>query len=213
MRRLWVGFALTLALAAGGCDEGGETPIASAAGRPSATAAPSGGAASPGPGPTDPRVAGQAFVGCMRDRGEEIVDPPDPDDPRSAIRHELDVNRKGSNMRFQASLEACIPLLPPPPPPSREQTKEDIAVNEALRSYSRCVQANGVPNFPDLSADSEPGAGPVPRESGGRQSGARQWRTDPVPTVPPATERKCADQLRKLDAAQEDAARAGLKRK
>jgi hypothetical protein len=135
----------------------------------------------------------------MRERGEEIVDPPDPADPRSAIRHELDVNGKGDNMRFQASLDACLPLLPPPPPPSREQTKEDIAVDEALRAYSRCVQTNGVPEFPDLSG----GTGP----EGGR------WFTSPVPKVPAATERKCADQLRKLDAAQEEAARANLKRK
>lgn len=196
-----IGAVLMLAVVfAAGCDQQGSTPIASAAGDEPAGPTGSAGPSASSGAITDPRQAGQAFVKCMRDRGQEIVDPPDPEDPRSAIRHELDVKGKGNDMQFQASLEACLPILPAPPPPSREQVKEDIAVDAALYAYSRCIQTNGVPNFPDLSSRGSAGPGPA-------------WRTQPLPSIPPETERKCEAELKKVDAAQEAAARAHLKRR
>ena len=99
MRRALAGLALTVAALLGGCGDDEGTPIASAE-SPGGGGAPAASSAAP----TDPAEATKAFLTCMRDRGVEITDPPDPDDPRSAIRHELDVNRKGDDPAFQAAL-------------------------------------------------------------------------------------------------------------
>jgi hypothetical protein len=206
MRRLWIGLAVATLMAAGGCQREEEPPVASAAdgpkAAPSATGGPSAAAGSPA-AIADPRRAGQAFVRCVRERGQEIIDPPDPDDPRSAIRHELDVNGKGDNMDFQAALDACLPILPAPPPRDAEQTREDIAVDEALRAYTRCLRANGLPDYPDLADSPDLSAGPV----------VRWQRPEAIPEVPPEVQRKCREEMEKLDAAQEEAVRTALRRR
>jgi hypothetical protein len=105
------------------------------------------------PGPSGPPADPGAFISCVRDRGVEIVDP-EPGDRtgRSALRHELDVNGRGDDPRFQAALDACLSLLPPVP--DEPADAGELAVQ---REFARCMRAEGIEEFPDP----DPSGGPT----------------------------------------------------
>jgi hypothetical protein len=127
---------LLLVATAAGCAKNTESPGVATA----ASGAPKG-------SPTSTAEPGQddelLYSRCMRENGMTWF--PDPEDGRLAVRVPSDVDQK----KMQAAQEACRKYSPdggdrPPPDPE--------AVEQA-RQMSKCMRANGVPNFPDPQPD------------------------------------------------------------
>ena len=139
MRRAWVTALLLSALVLGGCTSKPHKEVATAGGAtPSASSDDS------------PQAHELRFIACMRAQGIEMSDPiPGDTTGRGAVKYEIDVKGRGSDMVFQAALEKCQHLLPPPPPPP-PVTADDEA---KARQFAQCMRDNGVPDFPDPVKD------------------------------------------------------------
>jgi hypothetical protein len=91
----------------------------------------------------DPRWAALAFARCMRENG--VPDFPDPD-AKGVFRgpaHEGE-----GDPSFQAAMSACRKLAPG----SEHEAAGNPAFVEQMRQFSRCMRANGLPDFPDPDA-------------------------------------------------------------
>lgn len=97
-----------------------------------------------------------AYSGCMRSHG--VSGFPDPTDsgqvPKVSLQ-QLGVSRSS----FLASQTACQGLLPIS---DQSSPGQDQKVLPALFSFARCVRANGVSNWPDPLAESDPGEPDTP---------------------------------------------------
>lgn len=93
--------------------------------------------------PADREDAALAYAQCMRENGYAEFPDPTPD---GGIRFLIE---PGSAPRFQAAAAACRHLAP------EGMRDEDITAEqlEALVKLAQCVRDNGVPNFPDPTAD------------------------------------------------------------
>jgi hypothetical protein len=115
-----------------------------------------------------------AFSHCMRSHGVSAF--PDPTDsgqvPKVSLQ-QLGVSRSS----FLASQTACQRLLPDSDQPSQAH---DQQVLPALFNFARCVRSNGVSNWPDPLAESDPGEPDTPgfpRDIQGVNQNAPQVKT------------------------------------
>lgn len=90
------------------------------------------------------------YAGCMRSNG--VPNWPDPDSSGVFDKSKLGLQQLGvSASRLQTAQTACRHLLPNGgQPPNQAQLQQMRA--QAL-SFSECVRAHGVPNFPDPGSD------------------------------------------------------------
>ncbi|MDG4806728.1 hypothetical protein O7634_08165 [Micromonospora sp. WMMD1120] len=138
MRRGLFALPLLLAFAVVGCGPAGDEPAVATAGgggTQSATASPAAQLSD------DERRL--KFSGCMRENGVEVPDP-EPGGDR--------MFRFGENadpQKVQAAMEKCRQYLPN----GGEKLKLDPEQVERLRQLAVCMRENGVPEFPDPSAD------------------------------------------------------------
>ncbi|GAA4598701.1 hypothetical protein BJY16_002809 [Actinoplanes octamycinicus] len=139
MRRATILVAgLLLAVAPAGCGKaaGGDPTVATAqsagTGRPAASATPS-----------DDPDAPVKFARCMREHGMTWF--PDPVEGRQTLKMPQNVKPED----FQAAQQACKQWAPDRVA-GRKPSAEDM---EKLRQMSKCMRENGVPNFPDPSAE------------------------------------------------------------
>jgi hypothetical protein len=145
-----------------------------------------------------PQEYERRFIACMRAEGIDMSDPiPGDTTGRGALRYEIDVKGRGSDMVFQAALDKCMHLLPPVPPPPPPGPDDDA---KALR-FAQCMRENGVPDFPDPVKD--PKDLPTPRKSVGGiivgRGGSGYWIYEGSPQVQAALE-KCRQFLPGSDA-------------
>lgn len=94
------------------------------------------------PVPADRDDAALAYAQCVRDNGYAEFPDPEPDGFKFLI-NPKDVER------FKKAADACQDLAPPGMRDD-EITPEQL---DALMKLSQCVRENGVPDFPDPSAD------------------------------------------------------------
>jgi hypothetical protein len=140
-RTILIALAVPLFVLAG-CADGSDPGVATAAGT-GAPAAPA--AAEEGPEPAeDPQERGRQFAQCMRDHG---VDMPDPD--ANGGRVEFQAGAADAD-KIDEAQQACQRYAP-----GSGGTKAEIdpATLEQMRAFSQCMRDNGVPGFPDPSAD------------------------------------------------------------
>ncbi|GIJ09795.1 hypothetical protein ACFFMR_09050 [Micromonospora andamanensis] len=83
------------------------------------------------------------FARCMRDNGVEMPDPEAGNGPM--FRFDGDVDPK----QVEAGMEKCRQLLPN----GGQVAQLDAEQLEQMRVMARCMRENGVPDFPDPSAD------------------------------------------------------------
>ncbi|GAA4240613.1 hypothetical protein GCM10022254_65980 [Actinomadura meridiana] len=124
--------ALTLALATGCGDDGGETGVASAGGA-NQSASPGGGGAK-----QDPDEMGVKFAQCMREHGIDMEDPK----PGEGIRLKL---QKGDKETVDKAMEACRQYNPQ----ANATGAPDPKQQERARKFAECMRQNGVEKFPD----------------------------------------------------------------
>jgi hypothetical protein len=99
------------------------------------------------PGTSAQQAGALAFARCMRSHGV----PNYPDPTRSGLVKESLQQLGVGRARFQTAQTACNHLLPnggSGPSPAQVQQARAQAL-----SFSRCVRAHGVPNFPDPGSD------------------------------------------------------------
>jgi hypothetical protein len=115
-----------------------------------------------------------AYSGCMRSHG--VSGFPDPTDsgqvPKVSLQ-QLGVSRSS----FLASQTACQRLLPIS---DQSSPAQDQQVLPALFNFARCVRSNGVSNWPDPLAESDPGEPDTPgfpRDIQGVNQNAPQVKT------------------------------------
>ncbi|MFI6585569.1 hypothetical protein [Embleya sp. NPDC050493] len=150
---LGLGLLLTLGAVAGcggGSDDDG-TRIASA-GKPTATAPASPGGKGTGNGKGAGKDTGDArdamlrYAQCMRENG--IPGFPDPTfNGEGGV--SLDLPEGTDAKAVEAAQVKCRSLMPN----GGENQKVDPKVTEQLRRYAQCMRENGIPQFPDPSAD------------------------------------------------------------
>ena len=88
-----------------------------------------------------------AFAHCMRSHG--VPSYPDPD--RRGLVKETPQQLGVSSTQFQRAQSACRHLLPNGGQPPNQAARQQVRA-QAL-SFSQCVRAHGVPNFPDPASD------------------------------------------------------------
>jgi hypothetical protein len=137
-------------LALAGCAGTTKTPgVATANGGTT----PSAGASTAAPSQGD----GLKFAQCMRENGLPSFKDPDPD----AKGFSIHIDKGMPKAKVDAAMKACRQFMPN----GGEPPKLDPALTAKLREYSKCMRANGVPDFPDPSPDggiqlkAEPGSG------------------------------------------------------
>jgi hypothetical protein len=91
----------------------------------------------------DPQTRALAFAQCMRDNG--VPDFPDPD-AKGEFRGPA--HEQAGNPTFQAAQEQCRNLAPG----GEHEATGDPAFVEQMRQFSKCMRANGLPDFPDPDA-------------------------------------------------------------
>ncbi|GLZ62138.1 hypothetical protein AB0B74_14780 [Micromonospora parva] len=138
MRRGLFALPLLLALAVAGCGGSGDEPAVATAGGGGAQAA----SASPAAQLSDDERQ-LKFSECMRENGVEVPDP-EPGGGR-VFRFGKDTDPQ----KVQAAMEKCRQHLPN----GGEKLKLDPEQVERLRKLAVCMRENGVPEFPDPSAD------------------------------------------------------------
>ncbi|MGW1990306.1 hypothetical protein [Embleya sp. NPDC001921] len=149
-----LGLGLLLMLGAvAGCGGGGDDGdgIASA-GTPTATVSASPGGNGTGGGTGNGKGAGDArdsmlrYAQCMRENGI-----PDFPDPTFSGDGGVSLNLpEGTDAKVVDAAQAkCRSLMPN----GGENQKVDPKVTEQLRRYAKCMRENGIPQFPDPSAD------------------------------------------------------------
>ena len=163
MRRT-VPLVLMLVLAAAGCGGGDSGDgVATAGGRTPAAAATS---AAAGEGD------GLKFAQCMRENGLPWFEDPEP----GARGVRISIPQGADKAKVDAAMAACRQHLPN----GGEPPEMDAASIEQARQLSKCMRANGVPNFPD------------PQPDGGMVIDGRKLGTGPGEPAFDAAEKKCA---------------------
>jgi hypothetical protein len=85
------------------------------------------------------------FAECMRGQGLDVPDPGE--GGRDGVLFRLDENTDPK--KVEAAMTACKAYAPN----GGEPLKLDAEQLDKLREFSRCMRANGVPQFPDPDAD------------------------------------------------------------
>lgn len=134
--------AAALLVVIGGCGRPAEGPtVASAGGTPTAVAS------------TDAVTAYvegvRQFVACLRAKGVEVSDP----DAKGRYTFSGDARALKSDPGFLAAQLACNDLNPPLPEGIEDKPPLTAEQIEVRRHYARCMQDNGVPQFPDPGPD------------------------------------------------------------
>ena len=138
--RMLLALGLMLTLASVGCARGSTDGTGVATAR---TGAPTAASSSASAAPADADMA-LKFSKCMRQQGLTWF--PDPDaSGRMTVSTPKGVNPK----TVDAAQRACKKYAPAGP----NQGKPDPQAVEQARLMAKCMRANGVPNFPDPSAD------------------------------------------------------------
>ena len=112
------------------------------------------------------------FAQCMRENGMTWFADPEPG--QRGLR--IAVPPGQDKTKVDAAMEACKKFMPN----GGEPPKLDAAALEQARQMAKCMRANGVPNFPDPSAD------------GGIRIDGRKLGTGPGDPQFDAAEEKCA---------------------
>jgi hypothetical protein len=127
--------ALILLLMLAGCAARTDgTGVATAAGKPTATA-------SSAPAAQNDKDAQLKFSQCMREQG--ITWFPDPKPGGGGM--QIQVPQGTDKTKMDAAMAACKKYMPN----GGEPPKPDAATLEQMRQMSKCMRENGVPNFPD----------------------------------------------------------------
>ncbi|WKU02693.1 hypothetical protein [Micromonospora sp. HUAS LYJ1] len=138
--RLLLALPVVAALALSGCQSGGDDdPGVASAG---------------GGGDTTPSLSAAAgmsdeerqlkFTACLREQGLDVPDPqPGQNGPRFNFGGDVDP------AKVQAALQQCREYAPN----GGQPRQLDAGQVEQVRKLARCMRENGVPNFPDPSAD------------------------------------------------------------
>ncbi|MEV5766317.1 hypothetical protein AB0L34_17355 [Micromonospora sp. NPDC052213] len=138
MRRGLLAVPLLVALAVAGCGGSGDGPAVATAG---------GGGAEPVSASTAAQLGDEErqlkFAECMRENGVEVPDP----EPGGARLFRFD--GKTDPGKVQAAMEKCRQHLPN----GGEKPKLDPEQVDRMRKLAACMRENGVPEFPDPSAD------------------------------------------------------------
>jgi hypothetical protein len=109
------------------------------------------------------------YARCMRDNGVPDFPDPDPNGRFSGVGHE-----QQDNPDFIAAQEACRDLAPG----GEHERLGDPAFVAQMREFSRCMRANGVPDFPDPDPDGRlRGAGHEQRNDPQYQAAAETCRS------------------------------------
>lgn len=132
---------LLLALAAAGCGgtDDGDDGVATAGGNSDSTAS-----ASAKPEAMTDEERQVRFAQCMRENG---VDMPDPEIDNGRVR--IRAPEGADPQKVQAAMEKCKQYLPN----GGERPRGNPEMTEQLRKYAQCMRDNGIPEFPDPSAD------------------------------------------------------------
>jgi hypothetical protein len=160
---------LSAGLAIGACSVSPEPSVATAR---TPTGQPTSAQTQTAPTPSSPGAAHdltswvhaqRAWVACLRSNGMTVDDP----DANGDVNVQLGPGESKAGGRVGAALSACQTLqVPRPAAVGPTFTAQQI---EMFRSYARCMQQNGAPDFPDPQADGSP-----PK----RQPGIQLWDVD-----------------------------------
>jgi hypothetical protein len=137
MRR--IGVLVLLLMLAGCAAKSGGNGVATAAGTPSATT-------SSAPPAANGKDAQLKFSQCMREHGMTWFP-----DPQPGGNLQVRVPPGQDKTKMDAAMTACKKLMPN----GGEPPKVDAAALEQMRQMAKCMRANGVPNFPDPTANGE----------------------------------------------------------
>jgi len=88
--------------------------------------------------------AGKRYAQCMRDNALPNFPDPDANGEFRGIGHE-----QSNDPKFQAAVEKCRDLAPA----GQHEKFGDPIFTAQVRAYSKCMRANGVPDFPDPDPD------------------------------------------------------------
>jgi hypothetical protein len=128
--------------------------------------------ATPSASATAEKGDGLKFAQCMRENGMTWFEDPAPDQRGVRIK----IPQGQDKAKVDAALEACKKFMPN----GGEPPKLDAAAIERARQMAKCMRENGVPDFPDPSAD------------GGIRFDARKGGVGPGDPAFEAAEKKCA---------------------
>ncbi|MBW6433762.1 hypothetical protein KZ829_08395 [Actinoplanes hulinensis] len=131
--RLIVVPVLIAAVLSGCAEKKREPSVASAGGKPTASAGAT------APQAQDAAAQGRRFAQCMRENGVDMEDP----GPDGMMRG-LEVT-KANEAKLTAASAKCREFLPNGGEPEK-MSAEDVAKR---REYAECLRENGVPEFPD----------------------------------------------------------------
>jgi hypothetical protein len=138
MRR--IGVLVLLLMLAGCAAKTGGAGVATADGKPSA-------AASSAPAAVDDKDAALKFSQCMREQGLTWF--PDPQPGNGGLRIQIPPGQ--DKTKVDAAMAACKKFMPN----GGEPPKLDAEALAQMRQFSKCMRENGVPNFPDPSANGQ----------------------------------------------------------
>jgi hypothetical protein len=138
MRR--IGVLVLLLMLAGCAAKTSGNGVATADGKPTA-------AASSAPPAVDDQDAALKFSQCMRGHGMTWF--PDPKPGNGGLQIRIPPGQDKS--KVDAAMSACKKFMPNGGAPD----KADPAALAQMRQFSKCMRANGVPNFPDPTANGE----------------------------------------------------------
>jgi hypothetical protein len=93
---------------------------------------------------SDPRERALAYAKCIRANG--VPDFPDPD---ASGQFRGPAHEQAGNPAFRAALQKCRGLAPG----GEHEATGDPAFVEAMRQFSKCMRAHGLPDFPDPDAN------------------------------------------------------------
>jgi hypothetical protein len=114
------------------------------------------------------------FAQCMREHGVDMPDPEINDDGSMGVMIGGGEDGPVDKSKLDAANQACRAYAPN----GGEHRPPDPAMQEKMRALAKCMRANGVPNFPDPSAD---GGIAIQQDSG----------IDPMDPQFQATQKKC----------------------
>jgi hypothetical protein len=140
--------ALTAAaLMAGGCGDKSSDGDQGVAAVPTSSAAASGGGSDTGSGSGSGGGSMIAYAKCMRDNG--VAEFPD---PNADGKFNLDGNKLDTNSaQFKSADQTCKSKLPAAVGKGQDVAPPDVA--KANLEYAKCMRENGVPKFPDPTAE------------------------------------------------------------
>ena len=137
MRR--IGVLVLLLMLAGCAAKTGVDGVATANGAPTA-------ATSSAPAAANDKASALKFSQCMREHGMTWFP-----DPQAGGGLQIKIPPGTDKTKVDAAMEACKKFMPN----GGQPMKADPAALEQMRQMAKCMRANGVPNFPDPSANGE----------------------------------------------------------